>query len=84
MEEINTDLAPSISYKNNIENMNNTSIMTEENMFPSYTEEIEDNNNNDIVNNLKNTVEKKQKCNKVSFNNMFKKFGVLGFNNNIN
>ena len=83
MDEINTDLAPSISYKNNIENMSNTSIMTEENMFPSYTEEIEDNNNKDIVTDLKNTVEQKKKCNKVSFNNMFKKFGVLGFNNNI-
>ena len=56
-----------------------TVIMSEENMFPSFTEPIE------VKDDVVAKVQKKVRgmCNKANLNNMFKKYGSLGFNNNM-
>ena len=65
-------------------NVNSAPIMTEENMFPSFTNEAVDNNNNsNILNDVKNVINNTGKCNNVNLNKLYKKYGTLGFNDNL-
>ena len=74
------------------ENVNSAPIMTEENMFPSFTNEAVDNNNSNFLNEIKNVINNNNqnnnrnnngKCNNMNLNKLYKKYGTLGFNNNL-
>ena len=73
------------------ENINSAPIMTEENMFPSFTNEAVDNNNSNFLNEIKNVITNNNqnnsnnsgKCNNMNLNKLYKKYGTLGFNNNL-
>ena len=73
------------------ENVNSAPIMTEENMFPSFTNEAVDNNNSNFLNQIKNVINNNNqnnsnnsgKCNNMNLNKLYKKYGTLGFNDNL-
>ena len=74
------------------ENVNSAPIMTEENMFPSFTNEAVDNNNSNFLNEIKNVITNNNqnnnsnnsgKCNNMNLNKLYKKYGTLGFNDNL-